>query len=142
MCKALPLPCDELCRLYEEEQQTTITLSHRYGCSITTVANRLRRCGVTLRDGRFKTKVVPRDELLRLYVIEQWPINRIARHFGISVGTLYNRLDAADVPRRTAKLLLRELSVGYTVAGHHQAAQRPRLRLRPRVVAHLSGAVY
>lgn len=101
------LPCDELRELYERERLTTIQIAARYGCSPTTAANWLRRCGIALRDARYQRRHIPAHELERLYLIEQFPIAGIAQHFAVSVGTIYNRLRAYQIPpRRNAGLLL------------------------------------
>jgi DNA-directed RNA polymerase specialized sigma24 family protein len=101
------LPCDELRRLYEGERLTTLQIATRLGCSPTTAANRLRRCGVALRDARYQQRQIPIEELARLYVAEQWPIKAIAQHFGVSAGTIHNRLRAHQIPsRKRAALLL------------------------------------
>lgn len=107
MPPAPELPCDELRRLYEGERLTTLQIATRYGCSPTTAANWLRRCGIALRDARYQQRPIPLEELTRLYVAEQWPIKAIAQHFGVSVGTIYNRLRAYRIPaRKRAALLL------------------------------------
>jgi transposase len=101
------LPCDELRHLYERERLTTPQIAARYGCSPATAANWLRRCGVALRDARYQQRPIAIEELVRLYVIEQRPIKVIARHFGVSAGTIYNRLRAHHIPsRKKAALLL------------------------------------
>lgn len=102
------LPCDELRHLYESERLTTLQIATRYERSPTTAANWLRRCGIALRDARYQRRTIAPDELERLYVAEQQPINAIAQHFGVSVGTIYNRLRAQQIPsrRKAAALLL------------------------------------
>jgi len=102
------LPCDELRQLYECERLTTLQIATRYGRSPTTAANWLRRCGIALRDARYQRRAIAPEELERLYVAEQQTLNDIAQHFGVSVGTIYNRLRAQQIPlrRKAAALLL------------------------------------
>ena len=105
------LPCDELRHLYEREQLTTLQIAARYACSATTAANWLRRCGIVLRDARYQPRTIPLDALEQLYVDEQQPIKAIAQHFGVSVGTIYNRLRAYQIPsRKKAARLLKLVS--------------------------------
>lgn len=115
MSKRLNIPCGELRQLYEEQGLTTIVLSQRYGCSVTTIANHLRRCGVSLRNARFQARTVPTEELLQLYAIEQKPLWYIARHFEVSISTIYNKLNAIDAPKRRSRRLRERRSVGYRV---------------------------
>ncbi len=115
MTKRLTIPCEELRQLYESQGLTTVVLGQRYGCSVTTIANHLRRCGVTLRNARFQARSVPSDELLHLYAIEQKPLWYIARHFGVSISTVYNRLNAISAPKRRSRRLREARSVGYRV---------------------------
>jgi transposase len=105
MSKKAWIACEELRRLYEDEQMTTVTISRHYGRSITTVANRLRRCGIALRVGRYQTKAVSPQELQQLYVEERLPVTVIADHFGVCLSTIYNRLQVYGLPLRRKKHL-------------------------------------
>lgn len=112
MPKRIILPCDELRRLYEYDGLTTVLLGQRYGCSTTTIANRLRRCGALLRDARFQPHAISLAELLRLYQDEHYSVGHIAQHFGVSVSTIYNRLNAAGISKRR-RLVRERRTVGY-----------------------------
>ena len=100
MPTSFPLPCAELQRLYEDERMTTIQLSARYGCSVTTVSKRLHACGVAVRSGRYQARLIPEDELRRLYVEERLQVALIARHFAVSINTIYNRRRSYGLPSR------------------------------------------
>ena len=100
MPTSIEISCTELQYLYEDERMTTIQLSARYGCSITTISKRLHTCGVAVRSSRFQARVIPEAELRRLYVDEGLPVAVIAQHFGVAVNTIYNRRRSYDLPRR------------------------------------------
>jgi uncharacterized protein YjcR len=99
MAHCIDLPCGALGTEYRAGQ-STLTLAHRYGCSPTTIAKRLRACGVELRDARFPAIHIAGDVLRRLYLEERMPISAIAAHFGVSVSTIGNKRRAYDIPIR------------------------------------------
>jgi DNA-directed RNA polymerase specialized sigma24 family protein len=119
MASSIPLPCDELRQLYEDERLTTVQLGARYNCSPATISNRLRRCGVRLRDARYRALHIPAGELRRLYLEEGRSVVEIARHFGVSSGTIYNRCRAYGLPtgrgRRAAGRLIEAAAALYPV---------------------------
>lgn len=45
-------------------------------------------------------KVVSKEELYKLYIVEQKAINRIAKEKGLSVGKIYNDLKKYNIPTR------------------------------------------
>lgn len=100
MIISISIPCTELQHLYEDERMTTIQLSARYGCSITTISKRLHTCGIAVRSARFQARVIPEDELRRMYVDERLPVAVIAQYFGVAVNTIYNRRRSYGLPRR------------------------------------------
>lgn len=100
MHNQIVIACDELQRLYESEGMTTTLLGARYGYSATTIAKRLRGCGVTLRSGRYAPRAIPADELRQLYIHEQRTVAAVAQHFGVCASTIYNRCRAYGLPLR------------------------------------------
>jgi transcriptional regulator of aromatic amino acid metabolism len=80
--------------------QSTLALARRHGCSPTTIAKRLRACGVALRDARFVSIPIAEAMLRQLYLDERLPITAIADHFGVSVSTIGNKRRAYDIPTR------------------------------------------
>jgi uncharacterized protein YjcR len=93
------LPCDELRSAYLAGQSTT-SLAHRYGCSPTTIAKNLRKCGIPLRVSRFAPAQIEEAALRRLYLAERWPIVSIAAHFGVSASTIGNQRRRFGIPIR------------------------------------------
>jgi transposase-like protein len=96
----LKIDCDELRRLYEEEEYGTVALAQHYGCSPATISNRLRDCGIAVRSSRFQPVDIPADELRRLYLVECLPLQAIARRFGVSTRTIMHRRRALGIPTR------------------------------------------
>jgi hypothetical protein len=99
MPRKVLLPCAELGAAYLAGQSTTI-LSHRYGCSPTTIAKNLRMCGITLRASRFAPVQIEEAALRRLYLAERWPIAAIAAHFGVCTSTIGNQRRSYGIPIR------------------------------------------
>ena len=50
---------------------------------------------------------VPRDEFYDLYIIQNWSIKEVAKHFGVSVGTIQNRAKSYGIKKE------RSYSSGY-----------------------------
>ena len=93
------LPCEEM-RLRYASGESTIALARRFGCSPTTIANALRRCGETVRRARFQAVVVPEDVLRDLYFNQRLRIGQIAAHFGVSSSTIGNKRRGYGIPVR------------------------------------------
>lgn len=93
------LPADQLCAAYLAGQ-STLELARRYRCSPTTVAKRLRACGVMIRRSRFAPVVVAELALRRAYLDERRPIAEIARIFGVSPATIGNKRRRYGIPLR------------------------------------------
>jgi DNA-directed RNA polymerase specialized sigma24 family protein len=96
----LDLPCATLERLYHEEGLSQAAIAARLGCSVATVGNRMRRCGIATRDGRFKARPIPQATLARLYSEEGLTLTAIAAQLGVSVGTVHNWRRAYGIPAR------------------------------------------
>jgi hypothetical protein len=99
MPRNILLPCDQLCSAYLAGQSTTI-LAHRYNCSPTTIAKKLRLCGITPRLSRFAPARIEEAALRRLYLGERWTIAAIAAHFGVSASTIGNQRRRYGIPIR------------------------------------------
>ena len=99
MPRNLPLPCDQLCAAYLAGQSTT-SIARRYGCSPTTIAKRLRLCGITPRPSRFAPAQIEEVDLRRLYLDERQPITAIAAHFGVCASTIGNQRRRYGIPIR------------------------------------------
>lgn len=96
------ISCADLRTWYEAEQLSVATIAQRVGCSPATISNRLRRCAIPTRSGRFQTIAIDPQELRRLYLDEALPLAVIATTFHVSVGTINNRLRAFGIPTRSA----------------------------------------
>ena len=118
MSHCVNLPCDALAAAYRAGQ-STIALARRHGCSPTTIAKRLRACGVALRDARYRAIYVAESLLRRLYLDEHLPLSAIAAHFGISISTIGNKRRAYDIPIRPR----RRGSVGRSLAGQSKSSR-------------------
>jgi transcriptional regulator of aromatic amino acid metabolism len=101
MPRRIPIACEELRRLYEHEKMGIVSLAQRYGCSPSTISNRLHHCGIPVRSSRFQPRHVPPDELRRLYEDERLPLKEIASRLGVSVSTIGNRRRALGIPPRS-----------------------------------------
>jgi hypothetical protein len=99
MPRNILLPCDQLGAAYLAGQSTTV-LAHRYGCSPTTIAKHLRRCGITLRPARFAPAQIEEAALRRLYLEERWAIAAIAAYFGVCASTIGNQRRRYGIPIR------------------------------------------
>ncbi len=103
MARRANISCAELAALYQAGQSTT-RLAVRYGCSPTTIANRLRRCGVPVRRARFQSADVPEEALRAQYSDARLPIADIAANFGVSVSTIGNKRRLYGIPTRNRTL--------------------------------------
>src|SRR6266540_560033 len=88
MPRNILLPCDQLCSAYLAGQSTT------------TIAKKLRRCGITPRLSRFAPAQIEEAALRRLYLGERWTIAAIAAHFGVSASTIGNQRRRYGIPIR------------------------------------------
>ncbi len=102
MPRRTDIPCVDLAQRYQQGQ-STVVLARAYACSPTTVAKRLRACGVQVRRSRFEPLPVPEDELRRLYLEERWTIVALASHFGTSVSTIGNKRHWYGIPTRSRR---------------------------------------
>ncbi len=103
MPKRIDIPCEDLRRQYVDEHQGVVALAKHYRCSAATISKRLHACGIPVRASRFQPHHIPAEELRRLYEDEQWPVQDIARHFGVSVSTIGNRRRALGMPVRSRR---------------------------------------
>lgn len=100
------IPCSELRRFYEDERMSMIAIAEHYGCSPTTIANRVREYEIPTRPGLFQAIVIDANELRRLYTEEEWLVKDILRHMNISESTFnyYRRkFNIPPRPRRRRK---------------------------------------
>jgi len=123
MPRWIDLPCETLGAEYCAGQ-STITLARRYGCSPTTVAKRLRACGIAVRDARFPAIYVAEALLRRLYLDERLPISVIAAYFGVSASTISNKRRAYNIPIRPRVLARAAPEVAQPEPFLGQAARR------------------
>lgn len=99
MPRRISIPCDELCAGYSAGQSTG-ALARRYACSPTTVAKRLRACGVSPRSARFTPIPIDAAQLHRMYQVERRSIAAIAAFFGVSASTIGNKRRRYGIPVR------------------------------------------
>lgn len=104
MARRVEVNCDEVRQLYEDQNVGIVPLAQRYGCSPTTIAKRLHKCGVKMRNSRFQLRPVSPDELRLFYEVERLPIKEIAERLGVSVSTIGNRRRELGIPVRRRKL--------------------------------------
>src|SRR5690242_3801608 len=103
MAHSMDLPCEDLASRYQAGH-STISLARQHGCSPTTIAKRLRACGITLRDARYAPIPVSEGLLRKLYLEERLPLGVIAACLGVSVGTVSNRRRSYNIPIRPRHL--------------------------------------
>lgn len=103
MTERIILTCAELERLYVHEGLSQANVAAALGCSVATIANRLRRCGIPARDGRFRGRPLPAAVLAQLYSDEGLPLRAIAAQLGVSVGTVHNWRRAYGIPTRSRR---------------------------------------
>ncbi|HNP87434.1 MAG: hypothetical protein JST60_20820 [Chloroflexi bacterium SZAS-1] len=99
MPRIVLLPCTELSHAYTTGY-STVALGRRYSCSPTTIAKRLRHCGITLRRARFVAIAIDAELLRQAYLAEHLPIAQIATRFGVSPSTIANKRRAYGIPIR------------------------------------------
>jgi len=99
MPRRIMLPCEDLRAAYTAGQSTA-ALARRYACSPTTVAKRLRACGVPLRSTRFVAIAIDPTALERMYLGERRPIAAIAAHLGVCPSTIGNKRRRYGIPIR------------------------------------------
>lgn len=92
--------CRELRHLYEEQQLGVAAIARQLNISPATVSNRLRRCGVAMRSGRFTARPIDPEILRQLYLEEQLTLRAIAAHLGVSIGTVNNHRRRLGLPGR------------------------------------------
>lgn len=97
----IPIPPDELRRLYEDEHLGTVAIAQIYQCSAMTISTRLRRYGIPARPSRFRACAVSAADLIHLYLVERCPVREIARRLQISVSTLHAHRRRLGLPPRS-----------------------------------------
>ncbi|HEX5689080.1 MAG TPA: hypothetical protein VFX76_03720 [Roseiflexaceae bacterium] len=103
MAHGMDLPCEDLANRYQAGH-STISLARQHGCSPTTIAKRLRACGIALRDARYTPIPIAEGLLRKLYLEERLPIGAIAVRLGVSVSTVSNRRRSYNIPIRPRRL--------------------------------------
>lgn len=98
----LDLPADELLARYAAGGRVP-TLALRYDCSEPTVRARLRRLGALEPAAPRHTVAISRAALEQLCVQREWPIIRIAAHFGVCPATVDARRRALGIPARLTR---------------------------------------
>lgn len=94
----LDVTVEEVKRLYVDEWLTLTEIARLLDASPTTIANRLDSAGVPRRTfADYCAARVDRDELVRLYVDEQVPVDEIATRKRMATHTVYSHLRAAGV---------------------------------------------
>lgn len=100
------LPVAELTDLYINRLWSSYQLAEHFGCSPPTILLRLKEAGVPVRRvgdcvrGKPPRLNLPIDEMVRLYVDELWPSDKIGERYGCSMPTVLIRLREAGVKVR------------------------------------------
>lgn len=99
-----PIDDHELRRLYVDEGLSLEDVARHAGCAASTVALRLARLGVKIRDrGRPSGHAqVDRDRLLQLYVADGLGLHAVAAKLHVGRSAVAHALDELGVPRHAA----------------------------------------
>ena len=91
--KKLNLNADQLRELYSVQRLSQDTIAKMFNVSQVTVANYLLRYGIPTRGFCGKQIVfLDKEELQRLYGVEQWTMEAIAKHFDCGESTVRHNL--------------------------------------------------
>jgi len=113
------IPKEELFDLYWEQDLNLNEIGKIYKCDPTTIHNILVRYGIKIKtyyEARKKSDWsvnIPKEELERLYCIENWGIEKISEHFHCAGATVFRNMVIYGIPRRPsaiAKYATRALS--------------------------------
>lgn len=100
------IPEEELYDLYWEQDLNLNEIGKIYKCDPTTIHNILVRYGIkikTYHEARKKSDWsvnIPKEELERLYCIENWGIEKISEHFHCVGATVFRNMIIYGIPRR------------------------------------------
>ena len=108
--KWVEIPEDELRRLYLDEKLPPATIAKIFGCNDSTVRNRLREYGIKVRTlSEAMTRIViPEDDLRRLYLDEGLSAEEIAKIYGCSGRTVFDRLRKYGINTRCSAIKIPE----------------------------------
>lgn len=88
----LSLPDDDIISLYATDGETIHTIAKRFGCSSSTILNRLRLCGVDVDPAAKNRRPLPDEKIVSLYVNTDENTCTLAKRFGCGASTILKRL--------------------------------------------------
>ena len=89
----VPIPKEDLVRMYQKEGLTTSDIARKFGCNPSTVHRRLKKYGIPRRNsGTISRTIITKEALRRMYVDEGKSAAEIARETGCNDVTVLNRL--------------------------------------------------
>lgn len=132
------LPRDELYDMYVHQRISMEDCGKHFGVSIMGVKGNLKRYGIPVRSlseshigkrcspkSEFKKgqaahnrKELPMDEIIRLYVVEQWDSVEISKLFGVSHKAILTRLYEAGAEIRNSRKLMRKYGTDTEIKFH------------------------
>lgn len=95
------LPEEEVRRLYYDERWSQSQIAAHFGVDTGLISGRMRRWGMEVRTRQeYAAETGTREELERLYYEEGRTLKQIAAHFGVTDGTIRNRMKGFGSGRR------------------------------------------
>ena len=93
------IPKKELKRLYYDLSWTMAQIGEHYGCSISTVHQRMKEYGLKTRHVSDYQRIdIPCAELRELYVVRDWTAEQVATHYGCDSTTIRRKLHGCGIP--------------------------------------------
>ncbi len=97
--KEFHIPKKELKRLYYDLGWTQAQIGEHYGCSTTTVYQRMQEYGLETRHvSEYYRIEIPCTELHKLYIVQEWTQEQIAAHYGCDSTTIQRKLRGCGIP--------------------------------------------
>jgi DNA-binding CsgD family transcriptional regulator len=91
---------EEMIRLYVDEGMSLESIGKIAGCALETVRRRLLKRRIETRDSANYTLLIPKEEIVRLYVEELWQVQEIAEIAGCDYSTVSYHLKNEGVEKR------------------------------------------
>lgn len=117
--KRIPLPLEEIEKLYLVDCLTVREIAERYGVSSQTISYRLSTAGVPARPRGQMRPAVDRKTLETVYYVEKLTVQRVAERLGCSLYKISRAMDRYGMARRR-----RPLGIGLKYAELDNLGQR------------------